>query len=258
MNTGLMDKIRKLSALAERAGTVHEAAVASAKLNELLLRHNLSMRDVNRAVLTDKYTKERVTIGGKDNWRRQLYYTIARNNFCEMVYTPRTQFMTIVGEQENIDATIFMYDRLHIELMRLCEEEYRTFKALGNYEFVTVRGMRRNPETGKYERIEEQRAVKVHGKTWKNSFFYGAVSTISKMLREQREQFTKDAETNALVIDREDELQRALFELMGKTQAQSQRTRHNSAAYSAGQRAAGRINFNESVSGGRAALGSGR
>lgn len=240
VDRSVMDKIRKLRNLSERAGTVHEAAAAAAMLGNLLIKHQLDMNDVERAGLHERYLKEDHSIGHKTMWARSLFGIIARNNFCSVVYTARSDKMTIVGERDNIDTTYEMFDWLSIELLRLCQNGWET--------------------EGKYQ--QEQKYDKygwfigvgpVHGRKWKSSFLTGAAYEVDKILREQRKQFIEVNDAQALVIDREAEIDRMADEMFGRTRTHRSKVTHKG-AFQSGKNAAGKINFNKHVSGGTLAL----
>lgn len=256
IDTGLMAKIRKLASLAERAGTIHEAAVAQSKLTELLLRHNLTLMEVDTQELRDKYTVTRVDIGGRHNWRRDLYHTIANHHFCRSIYYPNTSYTKLLGTPENVEAVKFMYDRLSAEFVRLCEEAWKT---ADKEETVQLHYRQWNPVTRSYDEWYGQETRKVHGRRWKNSFMYGARRTIHDKLEAMRDTVVNDDYSNALVLDEEDALKRAVGELIGKTEKTNKRTTYNPDAYGAGKKAAQGINFNQSVNNsGTLALGRGR
>lgn len=236
-----MDKIRKLRSLSERAGTVHEAAAAASKLSALLMKHQLDMRDVDRASLHERYLKEDYFTGYKSMWARSLFAVIARNNFCDMVYAPRTDRVTVVGERDNIDTTYEMFGWLSIELVRLCEKAWQS-EGRGTTEMVW------KDYDGNIVKTK-----KVHGKRWKASFMQGATAEVDKILRAQRQQFVNVNNAHALVVDREAELQRMAAEMFGRTRRTRGSATHRG-AFASGQKAAGSVNFNKHVSSGTLAL----
>ncbi len=77
MDSPIIEKIRKLHALAERAGTEHEAAVAAARVAELCLKHQLELG----AVLIEERETEASTsyFTHKGTWRS------FRNDLCAAV-----------------------------------------------------------------------------------------------------------------------------------------------------------------------------
>ena len=73
----LAQRLRKVRALTE-SSVPGEAAAAAAKLQEILLKHNLEMEDIedDSSSLDDRYVKESLELGesfgGMINWRRIL------------------------------------------------------------------------------------------------------------------------------------------------------------------------------------------
>ena len=64
LDSAIIDKIRKLHALAERAGTEHEAALAAARVAELCLRHHLELGAVLIAQQETRASFTRIPHGG--------------------------------------------------------------------------------------------------------------------------------------------------------------------------------------------------
>ena len=70
----IVDRVKKLLALSTSANP-HEAALAAAKAQELLFRHNLSMAMVEAELADGKasaYVKDRFDSGGWMDWRRRF------------------------------------------------------------------------------------------------------------------------------------------------------------------------------------------
>lgn len=147
----VIDRIKKLMALADRATNEHEAALASSRMQALLQEHNLTRAEIEsrnegseQAALPDapreKLTHERAALY---RYQRDLMSTIADNNFC-MYWTAKktkidaagrfTRFMpghaepvrvklakahVLIGRSENVAATVLMYDYLIDAMNRL-------------------------------------------------------------------------------------------------------------------------------------------
>jgi hypothetical protein len=241
----LMERIKKVKALADRADNVHEAAAAASMLSNLLMNHQLSMRDIESADVRSRYVQEDRRTGYQRQWARSLYAVIARNNFCEIVYYPRSDKVSVVGEPDNIETTQQMYDWLKIELFRLAESGWL------------------NDGKGSIDKIrtnvwgEPVYVKRTSAKQWKNSFLLGAVHETDKILRAQRQQFVNVNNASALVIDKQAELDRMSAEMFGRTKTAPNSKVHGE-AFSAGQQAAGSVNYNKHVGGGNLALGRGK
>src|SRR3954454_9262567 len=79
----IVDRVKKLLALSSSQNP-HEAALAAAKAQELLFKHNLSLALVEAELpggRHSRYVNDRFDSGGWMDWRRRLLAAVARNNF---------------------------------------------------------------------------------------------------------------------------------------------------------------------------------
>ena len=96
MDQKILNKLQKLLALQDSAkaiGSAAEAETVAAKINELLLLHNLSLSELRES----QKPEERESMGKADievdkltnkkegDWVYQLYCVIARHNLCEAI-----------------------------------------------------------------------------------------------------------------------------------------------------------------------------
>jgi hypothetical protein len=180
----IVDRVKKLLALSTSANP-HEAALAAAKAQEILFRHNLSMAMVEAELAdgkTSDYVKDRFDSGGWMDWRRRLLAAVARNNFCRGVSYQGTRDVGIVGEPHNVIVVKHLYSFLVAELIRLADLEANA-----------------QPELP----ADDARA-------WKRSFYQGAVRTIAQRLAEQRQRdVASDQRAMALVTRKDQELEEA-------------------------------------------------
>lgn len=113
----LIGKIQKLMAM-EGSTNANEAAVASAKVSELLMRYNLTMDQVEQALPADKHQgveeqaffidpdKEH-NISSRHEWEINLVSTLANNNMCRALFT-KSKFY-LIGKPHNIEVVKFLY-----------------------------------------------------------------------------------------------------------------------------------------------------
>lgn len=88
MKNDILDKIKKLLALANSSNE-HEAKVASARAQELLVKYNLTMQDVDN--VSHKYTEEMVETGRKraaTEWK-YIQSLLREFFFIEIVHTKK-------------------------------------------------------------------------------------------------------------------------------------------------------------------------
>lgn len=82
----IMERIRKLMALAERGGTEAEAETAMRKVHEVLAAHNLTMAEVAEAELKDNREQERThenfDMARTEEWTVTIWDGIAQMYFC--------------------------------------------------------------------------------------------------------------------------------------------------------------------------------
>lgn len=97
----LIEKIRKLFRLAERAGTEAESETAMRKAHELLAVHKLSMADLKTGA-TDKVTQEEYQLDKKYGWKHFLFGAASRLCFCHMIVLNRSRRVRFVGKPIDI------------------------------------------------------------------------------------------------------------------------------------------------------------
>jgi hypothetical protein len=150
----ILERIRKLQRLS-RSSNEHEAALAAAKMQELLFAHNLSietLRDPSEYVETSRQV-------GPRPWAQRLFTILCRNNFCEPLYGGGG-LMFVVGRRENVAAVNEIFAYLVREIGRIASSSYRDYKRTQAW-----------PESPR---------------SWGRAFRHGAVEAISTRLREQR------------------------------------------------------------------------
>ena len=182
----IIERIKKLLALSSSQNP-NEAALAAAKAQELLFRHNLSMAMVEAALEggNSAYVSDRFDSGGWMHWRRRLLAAVARNNFCRGVSYQGTRDVGIVGEPHNVTVVKHLYAFLVREVMRLADIGVKQERGLDE---------------------EEQRA-------WKRSFYLGAVRTIAQRLAAQRQRdVSADPRAAAMVVRKDQQLDDAYKE----------------------------------------------
>lgn len=189
----IVERVKKLLALSSSQNP-HEAALAAAKAQELLFRHNLSLSMVEAALEggNSAYVSDRFDSGGWMHWRRRLLAAVARNNFCRGVSYQETRDVGIVGEPHNVTVVKHLYAFLVREVMRLAD--------LG---------------------VKEQRGLdEEESRAWKRSFYLGAVRTIAQRLAIQRQRdVSADPQAAALVVRKDQELDEAFREHFPNTQS---------------------------------------
>ena len=127
MTDPIIDKIRKLLALAERGGTEAEALVAMSKVQELLTKHNLSLSSIAQGS-ESTMTREVKDYPWNQSWIKAVYAGIARLYFCKCYVEHKgTEKLSVylIGEPVNIATATYVADVV-IAACRRQAKEYAT------------------------------------------------------------------------------------------------------------------------------------
>lgn len=229
----ILSKIQKLLRLSTSSNP-NEAAVAAAKAQELLLKYNLSMTQV------EGYSAEKAEPIGEEyqrfgqnvvNWKVTLSHHVARNNLCR-VFTSGSALVW-VGKSSNIQVARYLTDTMIADIERLGNEYWNGILKLRELNLAP-------PDL-----------VFIHGRTWKQGFYLGAIDTIKERLRASKQHLMNaDANMNALVV-KEDDALAAYLKRFNLHAGASYRSTNNS-GYSAGREAGGLVSFKTGVGSGGA------
>jgi hypothetical protein len=223
----IIDRLQKLETLRERAGTVAEAENAAARIQEHLFKYNLTMAQVSGATRKQKGLQDTaVDLGTKTQWitqwRGSLLSAIAVNNFCRSIYVRGTNESVLIGREENVAVVKGMFTYLLAALQRLQREAYKDVRDWGMTESQS--------------------------RTWKESFYWGAVGSIHQRLQEQRAadeaKITNDQ--MALVLVEDSAVEEYFYQRFPHARRGSRRP-VNADAYSRGQQAGASINLAKQI-----------
>lgn len=227
ITTDLIQRLQKVRALTE-SSVPGEAAAAAAKLQEILLKYNLEMDDIedDSPASDDRYVKEELelgtTSGNMINWRRILLSGVARSLMCAAFGYQGTRKMVIVGQRHNIEIVRHFYDYLSSEISRLADATW----------------------------IKVRNRTREHARSWKSSFYNGAVDIVVQRLEEKYQQVSnRDSHTQALVLRNERDLDDAVGNLIGRVRKNTVRQRYSEAGYSNGARVGKRVSLDHPVRG---------
>lgn len=221
----IADKLRKLIALqngAMEVGSISEAENAAARIQELLMKYNMELTDVElekEEVSREDLEASFIKTEPKD-WITKLYNAIAMHNFCKLVYIvepstkgPKYYRFALIGADQDREVVKYLTDQLVSKLRYLARESYK-----------------------KNQRVGEKRNTYIRG------FLTGAVNQIFTRLIEQRKKDEQaQANTTALVLKKEAKLEAKVQQEFGALR--KHRTR--SKGYS------GREGFTEGVKAGK-------
>lgn len=144
----VVEKVRKLLALAAKAGTEAEAAAATEKAQALLEAYNIDMLTIEQGGGDSGKREEQRLNGGMYIYERELWTAIAELNFC-FYFTTRQKAThkrrkisfahRIVGRVVNVAATKAMAIYLQGTIERLCRERFPLSSQFFSREAVAFR-----------------------------------------------------------------------------------------------------------------------
>lgn len=212
----VIDLIRKCLALTTSPNP-GEAANATAKVQELLFKHKLTMADIDikeeGPVQDDALDLNPQRHEGK--WRAQLSYTLAKYNFCSMILAWHGKTAYIVGTKDDIEVVQEIY---HWVVEQPIEEEKTAWKTLPHFD---------------------------RRKTFRRSFFTAAVNSITGRLYEQWQSLRSESQAStALVVSNEEALKSFIDEHYGELRKGRRAGSYGSVSgYYAGREAGSRVSL---------------
>lgn len=193
ISNDIYEKIQKLLRLAERAGTVAEAANASAKIQRLLIKYNLDIEEVNRYKKTDLCEGyDYYSNYGKNvdiNLIKTLFLTIAHFHMCKLISINQNNMFIIIGEKYNV----------------------KTLYVLVEYILQTIERL--------YSKHLKELDVKLKSKekkVYKENFYSGAILAINEKFTIQQEENKEEfgeAKINDLMVIKNNEIDKRVDEL---------------------------------------------
>lgn len=142
----VIDTIQKLLRLRDGTNSKAESESAAAKVQELLIKYNLEMMEVDSVVPKAERTvgEERFETTEKKNessWIRDLYNTVANYNFCRPLYRDSAinQYgynMSIIGKPANVEVVHYTVEWLIPRIRNLASDswyEYDGYEKKGKF-----------------------------------------------------------------------------------------------------------------------------
>lgn len=160
----VIERIKKLLALAGNNPNEAEAQAAAAKAQEMLEQHNLDIATIGRTA-AGRPRKDQKQKGGLYGWQRKLWESVAKLNFCSYwsikgLKAGSTYEHRILGSHANVVSTELMADYLQKSIERLAQEwaKERGYKSVFVREAIAYReGMAARISM----RLEQMRAEKI-------------------------------------------------------------------------------------------------
>lgn len=193
------DLWRKILALREmmdpsRGATSHEIEVVTAKLNTLLLKHNLSLAMLDTGPATSIEHHMFVTDVETMTWEMILLKTLADENFCRVIADDTRRVFAVIGKPHNIAATWETYMWLGPKIMEvaLAERKKKQDKGRPKEEDFTF---------GQWITFDSYTNMAIDQPArWLQSFLIGMVEGIGQAMKDaRREVLAQDNRNTALV-----------------------------------------------------------
>jgi len=203
----IIEKIKKLLALAASSNE-HEAALAASHAQRLLAAHNLAMADIEserKPELADRV--ETSAAKNLPKWVRHLSGSVCAAFDCQAIHHPATGKLTFIGVGADVQIAAYTFAFLERTIRRLCSQ----------YMKCAVIASTAN----------RQREL------MRQSYYLGAVSTVTVRLREQKQQ--TPVTPGALVPVKEGLIKKAMEDLGVIRTIRSRKSYINPDAYSCGQ-----------------------
>ena len=237
-NKSIIEKIQKLLNLAEGKGaTEAEAATAAAQAQRLMDKHRIEQAELEAA--NNNVDEEAQYFAGDSslyssksisNWRVSLAVGIAHPNDCKVVIRRGNRSFNqnaeiqIIGRKSDVAVVRYLFSFAEREIERLCKQAI--LSGIGS------------------------------GKSFSNNFKHGAVESVSKMLKdaknEEMARYKEEGKVSAMVLlnNRMDSVNEALQRILGnaKNYRASGHACDNNAR-NAGRKAGRSIQFHSGMTG---------
>jgi len=218
----IIEKIQQLLALTQSSNE-HEAAVAASKVQELLIKYNLS----EEAILEDgpvSIPTRDYYVAGKisQDWEKSLVGSVSKMLFCRSVFEVGSNVFHITGRVANLDVAIRTLDFLFEELSRLVKQAEESY----------VDGYIQNGWIASRGAVYRELHGARHPYAYRTSWLRGAATGIVKQMMEARG--LEDENARAIVLLRDNEMEDVFAELYPKLRRVPLSKVTNSTAYAVG------------------------
>lgn len=199
----------------------HEAALAAGHAQRLLSEHNLAMADIEAAHKPDRADKVETAVSKSlPKWVRHLSAGVSSAFDCQAIHHPATGRMSFIGVGSDAQIAAYTFTFLDRTVRKLCVAYMKQY--CGS-----------NTANRKRELMRQ-------------SYYLGAVSTITARLMEQKLQ--TPVTTGALVPVKEALIRKAMNEIGNIRTMHSRRSYVNSDAYNSGKADGGQVGIQHGIS----------
>jgi len=234
MDYKILDRIRKVLSLTASPNE-HEASLASIRAQELLDKHNLTMKDIEGEssgtfdVHTLKIVKESEA---KPNWKNSLFnilsvlFDVVPFYFESGLRGKTREACYVIGIQSDTQIFAYVFDYLSKTITNSLKQELIKIK---------------NKEIAVH---------KLDLQAYKDSFTKGMVDRICERISEQRELRRNNPQSRELTVFKDDRVQRETDKLFKEHEVESKKPpkfKHWENVYQKGRRAGDEVAINESI-----------
>jgi hypothetical protein len=236
----IISKIKKLMALS-KSSNENESAAAAAKAQELLLKYNVEMSQISNTEVETKLLNEFFELFDKNEirWKLHLAHSCAKANLCFGVSSGKGIYF--LGRKHNIEIAQYMYETTANDLERIAEEKWQQILHLRDLQ----------AQFPQVHLFSDPSLEVVHGKTWKASFYVGAVKTIRERLEENLNELTINNDNMMALVTTEKQQLKVFVDQQFPRLTNGQAMRYNYRnAFESGRRAGQDIQFRRGVGAG--------
>jgi Protein of unknown function (DUF2786) len=227
-NENILAKIKKLLALAT-SDNPEEAASAATKAQSMLIQHNISLAELDNFSLEKNEKVIQINTSGRHARNRCAWFgnranIIAKANLCRILTNGAG--LIWIGKPTNLEVAKYVLESVTTDLDYLCDLAFDYYKQVN---------------TG----------YTVHGKTWKNTFNFGANKVLSERLQANLEALRSGVENvNALIVVNDRELDEFIRIKYPRLTTTTNTFRPVRSAYDAGKQAGREVQFRSGIGAG--------
>lgn len=195
----LIDKVKKLLALANDAGaSLSEAEAALKKANKMLLQHNLTFEDVEIHKIQSDIIQTNAAditfgdIGEEGQWESALLNVLCEYNLCHCIKyrtaKVRGGSLSIIGKKQNVEIVKFLFETARHMFRDLSKQAYNDHRK---------HVLHQNRPQG----LSESQCLKMklmgYRMPWIRSYLKGCVIGLRHKLQDERDRLMSNEVANA-------------------------------------------------------------
>lgn len=229
IDESILAKIRKVQGYL-KSDNINEAAVAAAKLTELLIKHNIDLSDIPSEqrkadpfvnVATDTESQRLL------DWRVEMANAIAKANLCKLVISG--SHLQWLGRESNVAVAQYIYETTANQLQAMADGLWYAIRAA----------------------LAGSGANMMHGRTWKTDYLNGAATGVRMKLEEETLTMRAEyANVNALMLTNEHELRQYTNDQYSRLGNSGRSVRSGGNAYGAGVITGRNVSFRSGIGSG--------